>query len=46
MLQGNREETKKGCNKSLVWSEKSDLAFEGMKQALLFAVGLHEVDLD
>ena len=40
MLKGNREETKKGSKKALVWTEESDRAFEGMKQALLSAVGL------
>ena len=38
MLKGNREETKKGSKKALVWNEESDRAFEGMKQALLSAV--------
>ena len=46
MLKGNREETKKGSKKALVWNDESDRAFEGMKQALLSAVGLHLVDLD
>ena len=46
MLQGNREETKKVSKKALVWTEESDRAFEGMKQALLSAVGLHLVDPD
>ena len=46
MLKGNREETKKGFKKALVWNEESDRAFEGMKQALLSAVGLHLVDPD
>ena len=46
MLKGNREETKKGSKKALVWTEESDRAFEGMKQALLSAVGLHLVDPD
>ena len=46
MLKGNREETKKGSKKALVWNEESDRAFEGMKQALLSAVGLHLVDPD
>ena len=44
MLKGNREETQKGSKKALVWNEESDRAFEGMKQALLSAVGLHLVD--
>ena len=44
MLKGNREETKKGSKKALVWTPESDRAFEGMKQALLSAVGLHLVD--
>ena len=43
MLKSNREETKKGSKKALVWNEESDRAFEGMKQALLSAVGLHLV---
>ena len=43
MLKGNREETKKGSKKALVWDADSDRAFEGMKQALLSAVGLHLV---
>ena len=34
MLKGNREETKKGSKKALVWDADSDRAFEGMKQAL------------
>ena len=46
MLKGNREETKKGSKKALIWNEDSDRAFEGMKQALLSAVGLHLVDPD
>ena len=46
MLKGNREETKKGSNKALVWDAESDRAFEGMEQALLSAVGLHLVDPD
>ena len=46
MLKGNREETKTGSKKALVWNEESDRAFEGMKQALLSAVGLHLVDPD
>ena len=46
MLKGNREETKKGSKKALVWNDDSDRAFEGMKQALLSAVGLHLVDPD
>ena len=29
MLKGNREETKKGSKKALVWTEESDRAFEG-----------------
>ena len=46
MLKGNREETKKGSKKALVWTAESDAAFEGMKQALLSAVGLQLVDAD
>ena len=46
MLKGNREETKKGSKKALVWTAESDRAFVGMKQALLSAVGLHLVDPD
>ena len=46
MLKGNREETKKGSKKALVWIDESDRAFEGMKQALLSAVVLHLVDPD
>ena len=46
MLKGSREETKKGSKKALVWTPESDRAFEGMKQALLSAVGLHLVDPD
>ena len=46
MLKGNREETKKGSEKALVWNEDSDSALEVMKQALPTAVGLHLVDLD
>ena len=46
MLKGNREETKKGSKKALVWNDESDRAFEGTKQALLSAVGLHLVDPD
>ena len=41
MLRGHREETKKGSKKALVWNAESDRAFEGMKQVLLSAVGLH-----
>ena len=44
MLKGNREETKKVSKKALVWNEESDRAFQGMKQALLSAVGLHLLD--
>ena len=46
MLKDNREETRKGSKKALVWNDESDRAFEGMKQALLSAVGLHLVDPD
>ena len=46
MLKGNRGKTKKGSKKALVWNEESDRAFEGMKQALLSALGLHLVDPD
>ena len=46
MLKGNREETKKGSMKALVWNEESDRAFERMKQALLSAVGLHLMEPD
>ena len=46
MLGGNREKTKKGSKKALVSNEESDCAFEGMKQALLSAMGLHLVDPD
>ena len=46
MLKGNREVTKKGSKKALVWNDESNRAFEGMKQALLSAVGLHLVDPD
>ena len=46
MLKGYREETKKGSKKALVWNEESNRACEGMKQALLSAVGLHLVDPD
>ena len=46
MLKGNREETKKGSEKALLWNDESNRAFEGMKQALLSAVGLHLVDPD
>ena len=46
MLKGNQEKTKKGSKKALVWNDESDRAFEGMKQALLSAVGLHLVDPD
>ena len=45
-LKGNREDTKEGYKKALVWNEEFDRAFEGMKQALLSAVGLHVVDPD
>ena len=46
LLKGNREETKKGSKKALVWNDECDRAFEGMKQALLSAVGLHLMDPD
>ena len=46
MLKGNRGETKKGSKKALVWNEESNRAFEGMRLALLSAVGLHLVDPD
>ena len=44
MLKGNQEETKKGSKNALVWNDESDRTFEGMKLALLSAVGLHLVD--
>ena len=44
MLKGNREETEKGSTKALVWNEKSNRTFQGMKQGLLSAVGLRLVD--
>ena len=46
MLKGNREETKKGSKKALVWNEESHRSFEGMKQAQLSAEGLHLLDPD
>ena len=46
MLSGNREETKKGSKKALVWNAESYRAPEGLKQALLSAVGLDLVDPD
>ena len=46
MLKGNQEETKKRSKKSSVWHHKSDRAFEGSKQGLLSAVGLHLVHPD
>ena len=46
MLKGNREETKRGSKKALVWNEESNCAFEGRKQALLSAVGPHPLDPD
>ena len=46
MLKGSREETEKGSKEALVWNEESDRASEGMKLALLSAVGLHLVDPD
>ena len=46
MLKGNQEETKTGSKKALVWNEEFDRAFEGMKEALLSAVGLHLLDPD
>ena len=46
MPRGNRDDTEKGSTKALVWNEESDRGFEGMKQALLSAVGLHLVDPD
>ena len=46
MLKGNREGDQEGVQEALVWTEESDRAFEGMKQALLSAVGLHLVDPD
>ena len=44
VLRDNREEIYKGSKKALVWNEESNCAFEGMKQTLLSAVGLHLVD--
>ena len=46
MPRGNRDDTEKGSTKALVWNEESDRGFEGMKQALLSAVGQHLVDPD
>ena len=46
MLKGNREGTKQGSKKALVWNAEFDPAFEGMKQALLSAVGLRLVNPD
>ena len=46
MLNGNREKTKKGSKKTVVRNEEAVRAFEGMKQALLSAVGVHLVDPD
>ena len=43
MLKRNRDETKKGSQKAVLWNDESDHAFEEMKQALLSAVGLHLV---
>ena len=46
MVKGNQKETKKGSKGALLWNQESDLAFEGINQALLSAVGLHLVDPD
>ena len=46
MLKGNREETKKESKKPVAWHDNSMAAFEGMKWALLGAVGLHLIDPD
>ena len=46
MLKGNREETKKGSKKALVWNEESDRDLQEMKQALPSAGGPHLVDPD
>ena len=46
MLKGNPEATSKGSKKALVRNDALDPAFEGMRQALLSAVGLHLVDPD
>ena len=46
MLKGNQGETKNGWKKALVWNEQSNRVFEGMKQVLLFAVGLQPEDPD
>ena len=46
LLKGNRDETKKGSKKPVDWDDKADTAFEGMKRALLGAVGLHLIDPD
>ena len=41
MRKGKREESGKGSKKALVWNEESNPAFEGIKQGLLSALGLH-----
>ena len=46
MLKGNREVTKKGFKKALVWNEESNRALEKMKKAPLSTPGLHLVDPD
>ena len=46
MLKDNREETKMGSKKALVWYEESERALEGMQQVPLSAVGLHPVHPD
>ena len=46
MLNGNREDTRKGSKNGVVGTQESDPAFEEMKKALLSAVGLDLVDPD
>ena len=46
MLKGNQEKTKKGPRNAVIWNGDSCRAFEGLKQVLLSAVGLHLVDPD
>ena len=46
LLKGNRDETKKGSNKPIIWDDKASDAFEAMKRALLDKLKLWLINPD
>ena len=46
LLKGNRDETKKGSRRPIIWDDEANDAFEAMKRALLDKLKLWLINLD